>query len=777
MNGPVNVRAYSWRCTASDCPCPDVRYRAQRELWRISLPKFGYGLDVIAYIGWQRDQKFRQFCEIQLDLQSRGIEISERHVGRLYRQYLSLLGGLNNQRLDELKKINSLHGGVVWALDALQPDQDGTQLYVLYEAISETTVAAAWLDKRNSDHLIGWLKPYSQLDLTVLATLSDGEDAEIKALKALWSDSPHQMCLTHFLGDCAKPIKDADNKLKAALRQGMGPLPPVPGDENSAQAGPLAATPVLQEPTNNHKAGQIDSLDSSNNKNEGDKHEENNNCNTHHGVANRDITKTQRSDKKQEAQAEAEMSNVQCFDYTNQLSCTGDLKPHQADKVGFIATEQSKNSSTGAVPASVLAPDIVQNEPANSLDKSPPTTTLVDYDPSHGGILAISFSTSQEFDANLASSVSQTSLPQADNLFEPASFTICCEPQTDLLGEPLVSYSKSEISFRSTSTIEISDSPLPKGFTILAFAKYDDLAPASSDIQAGFACSPTVSSISTDTPEVQMLEQQSNICQKQLRMREIEHLLRKSFQQVLKHPSRYPSTFGGLAGYQQLTGIVQAMREQLPEEEDSYLHRLFSQGEQALNSATCLACEVAESAGLLAQLTNILFEPLSPSPSNLLSAEKSGADVKLEVYNLLDLSNKSPSSLTSAFITQTKCLIDKWNASLFNCYDVPLLPPNNAALESRFNRLRRGQRRISGRKKTTELRRTAHLQLLLYAETREQLLEQFQEVSQEAYLKARISLEAAEERQRELARLRRKPYQTASALIAEYFKLCQSNRG
>ena len=121
MDGGVNVRAYSWRCTAEDCPCPDVRYRAQGELWRISLQKFAYGLDVVTYIGWQRDQNFRQFGEIQLDLQSRGIEISERHVGRLYRQYLSLLGGLNDQRLNELKKINSLHGGVVWALHALQP--------------------------------------------------------------------------------------------------------------------------------------------------------------------------------------------------------------------------------------------------------------------------------------------------------------------------------------------------------------------------------------------------------------------------------------------------------------------------------------------------------------------------------------------------------------------------------------------------------------------------------------------------------------------------------
>ena len=212
MDGALNVRAYSWRCRNSDCPCPDVRYRARRQLWKVSLPKFGYGLDVVAHIGWQRDQKYRQYSEIQRDLGSRGIIISERHVGRLYRKYLSLLGGLDNQRLQRLKQVNQIHGGVVWALDALQPDQDGTQLYVLYEAISETTVAAAWLDKRNSDHLIGWLKPYTDLKLTVLATRILGEEAEIKALKTLWSNSPHQMCLTHFLGDCIKPLSIAKIK-------------------------------------------------------------------------------------------------------------------------------------------------------------------------------------------------------------------------------------------------------------------------------------------------------------------------------------------------------------------------------------------------------------------------------------------------------------------------------------------------------------------------------------------------------------------------------------
>jgi len=39
----------------------------------------------------------------------------------------------------------------------------------------------------------------------------------------------------------------------------------------------------------------------------------------------------------------------------------------------------------------------------------------------------------------------------------------------------------------------------------------------------------------------------------------------------------------------------------------------------------------------------------------------------------------------------------RWGEDLFVCYDIAGVPPTNNALESRFGRLRRDQRRISGR--------------------------------------------------------------------------------
>ena len=562
--------------------------------------------------------------------------------------------------------------------------------------------------------------------------------------------------MTHFLGDCAKPIKEADQKLKAALRRGMGSLPPVPGDKNSAQAGPKAATPVLQEPSSDHKARQIDNLHSTNNKNAGDKDETIPDYNNRHTLIG-DTTFNALSDNRQQG---AQIPNAQLPDYAADLDLR---RPDTCNK----SKSHAQNSSEQI--KGVLAADIVPkssvNLPFQDIMASPTT----------GAIENVQYALDEQ--SSKSSRVLTYGVSQ--NRQKDTATTLDLSPdvqvQIDISLEIGLEISSSSSSYPACTEADSSTilSAWPNNDTILTSPQADhNLATASSEPKPEFVCSAPV-----EGSEEGEISKPTNICQEQLRMREIEHLLRKSFQKVLRHPSRYPSTFGGLAGFQQLGGIIQAMRERVPQEEESYLHRLFARGEQALDAAAELAGEVTQSVQLLAQLTNILFEPLSEPLSDLrvLSAEKSGPDVKKEAYDLLDLANSRPGSLSKAFITQTKSLISKWESSLFNCYDLPLLPPNNAALESRFNRLRRGQRRISGRKNTTELRRTAHLQLLLYAETKEELLEQFFQVSEEAYLKARISLEFAEERQRQMARLARKPYETASALIDEYFKLCKHN--
>ncbi len=53
-----------------------------------------------------------------------------------------------------------------------------------------------------------------------------------------------------------------------------------------------------------------------------------------------------------------------------------------------------------------------------------------------------------------------------------------------------------------------------------------------------------------------------------------------------------------------------------------------------------------------------------------------------------------------------------YGQELLFCYDIPGLPPDNLQMESLFGRLRRNQRRISGRKSTRELRDFGQVQVL-----------------------------------------------------------------
>ena len=237
MKGPLFVAGKSKKCNSPDCSHRGQHYHASKVL-RISLPQSTYGLDVLAFIGWQHEQEHKQFVEIEEMLNQRGIEVSERHVGRLYRQFLALLGGMNARVRKRLDEMAEKHGGVIWGIDALQPEGHGTLLYVLYEVLSGTPVAGIQLDHATAEDLIEWLKPYQALPYPVLATLSDGEKAIIAALEKCWPDAPRQRCQEHYLGNLAEPVLKVDGKLQEWMRNDLGGLPAVPS---------VSETPPVEE--------------------------------------------------------------------------------------------------------------------------------------------------------------------------------------------------------------------------------------------------------------------------------------------------------------------------------------------------------------------------------------------------------------------------------------------------------------------------------------------------------------------------------------------------
>lgn len=235
MAGPVFLAGKSKEC--SDPGCGKHYYATHWGLW--SLPSSTYGLDVLAFIGWQHDHEHRQLVEIQRELNQRGVEVNERHTGRLYRQFLALLSASREPIEEEIARIAAEYGGLIWAVDALQPEGNGRLLYVLYEVQSGKPLAAFQGERVDEADLVAWLRPYQELSFRVLATLSDGESTIIAALKSSWPQAPHQRCQLHFLNNLADAVLAQDERLRQSLRQEMGGLASVPEQEPDPTTPPL----------------------------------------------------------------------------------------------------------------------------------------------------------------------------------------------------------------------------------------------------------------------------------------------------------------------------------------------------------------------------------------------------------------------------------------------------------------------------------------------------------------------------------------------------------
>lgn len=227
MSGAVFVAGKSKECKNQLCTHFNKHYYASGVL-KYSLPSSTYGLDVLAFIGWQHEHEHQQLIEIQEKLNQRGIEINERNVGKLYRQFLALLGGTIAHTHSKLAATADEHGGLIWAIDALQPEGHGTLLYVLYEVLSGTPVSGIQLPQAQTQRLIEWLQPYQKLPYKVLATLSDGEKSIIAAMNSSWPNAPHQRCQAHFLSNLSGSVLPLDTKLRQQLKADLDRLPKVP---------------------------------------------------------------------------------------------------------------------------------------------------------------------------------------------------------------------------------------------------------------------------------------------------------------------------------------------------------------------------------------------------------------------------------------------------------------------------------------------------------------------------------------------------------------------
>jgi hypothetical protein len=224
LAGPEHVTSLGYRCSNPRCPFPRTVYRSARAEAR-QVKGSGYGLDVVAHIGQLRFGQHRTREEIWRHLADETpVQISERHVQNLLEVYLALLRASQRDLPGRLAAIVAEHGGLIVALDGLQPEQGNEQLWVVREVQSGAILGAANLQQASAPFLEPLLQPIRATGLPVLGVVSDAQECIRVAVAHVFPGVPHQLCQYHALREAAEPLWEADRHLLVEAKMELRPL-------------------------------------------------------------------------------------------------------------------------------------------------------------------------------------------------------------------------------------------------------------------------------------------------------------------------------------------------------------------------------------------------------------------------------------------------------------------------------------------------------------------------------------------------------------------------
>jgi hypothetical protein len=239
---------------------------------------------------------------------------------------------------------------------------------------------------------------------------------------------------------------------------------------------------------------------------------------------------------------------------------------------------------------------------------------------------------------------------------------------------------------------------------------------------------------------------------------------------AVNRSTRKPFAWGGLAGYQQLEAIDQALTQLTSmDPRSAYFQQLSQQVKRALDKNRTLAKNVKEAHHWLRQISVCLRYPRQSHLDDPINSHQ----VAREMQDLLERFTPDPKYQRPQSVLKNK-LERTWNLygpDLLHTYDISGLPPDNLQIESLFGRLRRHQRRISGRKSTRPLRVFGHYQVLFSADSQADLLHHLRTVPLHEYRKHRQKLESAETTRRFMHCLHRDASATLQRLVAAYSSL------
>lgn len=256
---------------------------------------------------------------------------------------------------------------------------------------------------------------------------------------------------------------------------------------------------------------------------------------------------------------------------------------------------------------------------------------------------------------------------------------------------------------------------------------------------------------------------------------------RRAIRDALHRPSRTPFPCGGLQGYDQLVGIDQHLSQRaLQGGLDPYLDQLHGYVQSALRATTSQAQGVRQALTCLTAMDHYLAEVPQPSLEaelqEALGSSSGSETVQRELEQMVCDWMQPPTiyPLTRRLVRKWTTMSKTWLPGILQCYDVPGLPRSNLNLESTFGILRRGQRRISGRKETTPIRVFGPGQIALLSLDDAEILPLLRSVPAEAYWSQRRRQEEREEPRRWRIRLHRDPARALTQVDEQFYAVVKA---
>lgn len=235
------------RCVNPSCDA-SPRIWGSVEWGQIAPVSCTYGYDVIAQIGWQRQNMQQPFAAIHTDLRQR-LSISESQVRALYHyRYLPLLACHEREQLNRLKIVAD-QVGLLLSLDGLAPEGGEPQLWLVRELLSGVTLRCGWMSQQNQAAFVHFLQPIADLGLRVTAVMSDKQSGLLPAVAEVFPQARHVFCQSHYLRNIAIPVAEADEAMKMLLRQDVrAAIGQYIRQEDVVAEGVLTVTGVLPSP-------------------------------------------------------------------------------------------------------------------------------------------------------------------------------------------------------------------------------------------------------------------------------------------------------------------------------------------------------------------------------------------------------------------------------------------------------------------------------------------------------------------------------------------------